>query len=186
MYLHTHTSSIKRVKLHHVELDHLRNIFQDGLKSGCHPLVKHQSVLDGGRPIAEHHQPLWRAQHGPLLLMDPLPWERPGLVDHLMARADRPGVVPRRELSPHQREVDGLDFAHVGADVGLAILQLIQGVDCMHPLRSGDVPHPERQGHLFGETVEQRVEGLEGAVVDDHAQAAELRIPTFVEADPFR
>lgn len=185
-HLHTHTSSIKHVKLHHMKLDHLRNIFQDGLKSGCNPLVKHQSVLDSGGPIAEHHQPLWCAQHGPLLLMDLLPRERPGLVNRPTARADRPGVVPRRELSSHQREVDGLDFTHVGADVGLPILQLFQGVNCMHPVRSGDVPHPERQGNLFGETVEQGVERLEGAVVDDDAQAAELRIPAFVEADPFR
>lgn len=102
------------------------------------------------------------------------------------AGADRPGVIPRRELPPHQREVDGLHLTHVGADVGLPILQLIQGVDCMHPVRSGDVPHPKRQGDLFGETVEQRVEGLEGAVVDDHALAAELRISAFVEADPLR
>lgn len=157
-----------------MELDHLRNILQDGLKSGCNSLVKHQSVLDSGGPIAEHHQPLWRAQDGPLLLVN-----RP------TARADRPGVVPGREFSSHQREVDGLDLAHVGADVGLPVLQLIQGVDCMHAMRSSDVPHSEGQGNLLGETVEQGVERLEGAVVDDHAQAAELRIPTFVEANPF-
>lgn len=169
-----------------MELDHLRNIFQDGLKSGRNPLVEHQSVLDSGGPIAEHHQPLWRAQHGPLLFMDLLPWERPGLVNRPTAGADRPGVVPRRELSFHQREVDGPDFAHVGADVGLPILQLIQGAHGMHPVRSGDVPHAEGQGNLFGETVEQGIKRLEGAVVDDHAQAAELRIPAFVEADPFR
>lgn len=167
-----------------MELDHLRNVLQDGLKSGCDPLVQHQSVMDSGDPIAEHHQPLWRAQHGPLLPMDLLPWERPGLVNRPAARADRPGVVPGRELPSHQRQVDGLDFPHVGADVGLPILQLIQGVDCVHPVRGGDVPHPERQGNLFGEAVEQRVEGIEGAVVDDHAQAAELSISAFVEADP--
>lgn len=168
-----------------MELGHLRNIFQDGLKSGCDPLLQHQSVLDSGGPIAENHQPLWCAQHGPLLI-DLLPREKPGLVNHLTARTDRPGVVPRREVPSHHRQVDGLHLTHVGADVGLPIFQIIQGVDSMHPMRSGDVPHPERQGDLFGEAVEQRVEGLEGAVVDDHLQAAELGISTFVEAHPLR
>lgn len=169
-----------------MELDHLRNIFQNGLKSGCNPLVKNQGVLDSGGPIAEHHQPLGRAQHGPLLLLlDLLPRERPGLLNGPTARADGPGVVPRRELPPHQRQVDGLGFSHVGADVGLPVLQLLQGVDRVHPVGGGDVPHPERQRNLLGEAVEQGVERLEGAVVDDHVQAAELRVPTFVEADPF-
>lgn len=139
-----------------------------------------------GLPIAKHQQPLGRANDDALPPVDVLAGEEPGLLHGPAAGADRPGVVPGRQLLPGQRQIDGFYLAAVGADVRFPILQFIQGADGVNSPGSRDVPHAKGQGNLFGETVQQRVEGFEGPVVDDHAQAAELRVSAFVEADPLR
>lgn len=92
-------------------------------------------------------------------------------------------MVPGWQLLPCHCQIDGFHLTAVRADVRLPVLQFIQCVDGMNSPRSGDVSHPKCQGNLFGETVKERVKRFKGAVVDDHAQATELRIPTFVEAD---
>jgi len=148
--------------------------------------VKHHRVFYSGVAIAENQQRLWRAHKHRLLLVEVPAGEKPGLLHGPTAGTNRPGVVPRRQLPPGHSQVDGFYFTSVRADVGFSILQFIQSVDRVNPPGSGDVPHPERKGNLFRETVQKCVKCLKGAIVDDHAQAVELRISTFVEADPLR
>ena len=53
----------------------------------------------------------------------------------------------------------------------------------MYPSWGGDVSHPERQRDFLGQAVQQGVEGLEGAAVDDQPKPAELGVSALVEAD---
>lgn len=183
--LHTHPSSIRSVQFDHVELHQLRDVVQDRLVAECRLFVENHGVSDRGFSVPKDHELLGGSHSYGLLPADAPAWEKPCLLHSLATRANGSSMVPRRQFFTSQRQVDGLHFAAIWADVWLPVFEVLQSVDAMNSPRGGDVSHPERQRNLFGQAVQESVEGFEGAAVDDDAQAIELRISTFVETDPF-
>lgn len=57
--------------------------------------------------------------------------------------------------------------------------------DGVSPARGGHRAHPERQRHLLGKVIQQRVEAFEAAFVDGHFDSPELAVSALVEGDAF-